>query len=819
MSGPGDLLFGVLASQLGFCTPDDVLAASRELVGREARSLADVLEQRGIITAAARRLVERLASRAARDLGGDAARPLELLPKSAVLRPRPTPDPLARLGEVAAVDEHPGRYTPVVDDSGAQVVIGTSRTGKLVLWNDSVLGREVAVKVDPPDEQALFAEARLTGHLDHPAVVPVYELGRRPTGEAYCAMQRVSGRTLTQAIAQTKTMADRLALLPAFLVACRCIAAAHEEGVVHCDLTSDHVMLGRFGEVYVVDWGMARRGETRSEERRVDLKCLGDVLAALVGAGSGQAPRDAPRELLAIARRTRLPPQEGGFESVDALVRELAAFVEGRRVASYRYSAAELLRRFVLRNRAFTAAAAALFVLLVVAGLVAQARVREERDQARRFAQRFLDDVASRLVAVPGVEKLVNEVTSAAVAHYERTTELERAPTEERRRVLVAMLRLADVALELGRRDDAVHALALARRLAQGLAGGQPSAEHLVLVSRTKLAEARLMALFGDPRRRALMEEALVEAERALAQDSSRVDANLAAAAANRELAQLEESSRREPRLRRSAEWGAKALAAAPGDVEAALSQARTLALLAFSAGGGFAPERHRLVEEALGLVRVSLEREPASEPAQQALVGLLVEAGAIAESEGEPARARALFEEAYEAGLEVLERRPGSLSTTPEVVRAEVHLGRYRDAWERLRLLEQQAALGPLAPVAPAIAFLAGDDDEAIRLARQPGIDGAPSALLFRALAAAMQGRPGDALIAARAARGRLEGVPWIRRAVYARAVTSGRLSQPGPRAVFDFALAWDGAVVDGPGRAAALERFITALEAELGR
>lgn len=818
MTHPTELLFGVLAAQLGFCTADDVLSASRELIGQSERSLADVLEGRGLLSAGARRLVERLAARAASDADGDPRKPLALLPRSA-LRPRPTPDPLTRMGESVAADEQPGRYAPVVDGDGKPAVLGDTQTGQLVLWSDGVLGREVAVKLAGRDEQALFDEARLTGHLDHPAVVPVYELGRRATGSAYYTMQRISGRSLTQVIRESRTTFERLALVPAFLVACRCIAAAHQEGVVHRDLTSDHVMLGRFGEVYVLEWGRARRGELRSEERRVDLKCLGDVLGALVAGGSGGPPSDAPRELLAIVRRTRLPPQEGGLDSVDALVRELSAFVEGRRVASYRYSAVELLRRFVARNRTFTLATAGLFVFLVAAGVVAQGQVREERDQARRFAQRFLDDVATRLVAVPGVERLVNEVTSAAVAHYERTTELDRAPAEERRRVLAAMLRLADVALELGRRDDADHALALARRLVQSLVAAEPSAEHLVLASRTRLAEARLMALYGDSRRRALVEQGLADAERALEKEPARADAYLSAAVAYRELAQLVDVGEREPLLRRAVERGAKAMAGAPGDVEASLSQARTLALLAFRAGVEPHVERHQLVTEALALVRAALEREPDSDAARQALVALLVEAGIIAEDEGEPARAREAFEEARSIGLQLLERRPESISASPLVVRADVHLGRYRDAWERLRLLEQHGALGELGPLAPAIAFLAGEDEEAIRLARLPDTEGTGGALVFRALAAAMLGRPGDALIAARAARGKLEEVPWLRSAGFARAVTSGKLEQPGPRAVFDFALAWDAPEADAAARGAALEHFIASLQKQLDR
>lgn len=822
MSAPSELLFGVLATQLGYCTADDVLSASRELVGRGDETLAGVLERRGVLSKPARELVTRLAARAAADRG-DAARALDLLPRGPLRQgPRTTPDPIARQGDASAVEEQAGRYAVVTGADGAPVVLGEGGSGQVLLWQDGVLGREVAVKLADGNEARLFDEARLTGQLDHPAVVPVFELGRRASGEAYCTMQRVSGRTLTQAIADAKDLDGRLSLLPSFLVACRCIAAAHERGVVHRDLSSDRMMLGRFGEVYVLDWGLARRDELRSGERRVDLKCLGDVLSALLSGEGAQPLKGAPGDLLAISRRTRLPPQEGGLESVAALVRELQDFVDGRRVASYRYTAVELVRRFVTRHRAVTVGLVAVVAFLAVVAALAQAQVRRERDQARQFAQAFLDDVASTLTAIPGEQALVKSVTSTAVAHYERTTELERAPADERERVARAMLRLADLSLKLGRADDAASALAVARRLAEGLAKEREAAGPLLLLADCDGVEARLGSLAdrAPGREQALVERGLALAERALQLEPRNVAGQVLASDLARHLGGLVPSEHAGAALQRAVDFGAAALAAAPDDVPAQLSQARNLALMAYAPDVAVDPARRKaFVDQALALLRAAQARAPDASEVRVALADVLVQEGTLREVDGDADGARAALTEARETALALLQHQPDSVDVMPSLVEAEVNLGLVKDAWQHLRTMEHNGTLADLEVVAPAVAFLVGEDGDAIRLAQLPGIESSGAALVYRALAAAMLGRPGDALIAARAARGKVQFVPWRKGLAYARIVSSGNLERPGRLAALRFAAAYDAAVpvTDVAPLDEALDRFISELEAQL--
>src|SRR5262249_32919607 len=101
----------------------------------------------------------------------------------------------------------------------------------------------------------------ITAQLDHPNIVPVYELGSDPAGNRYFTMKKVDGQTLTAWISQAGASPPGPELLHEMLLAylkiCGAVALAHSRGVLHCDLKPDNVMVGPFGQVYVVDWGLA----------------------------------------------------------------------------------------------------------------------------------------------------------------------------------------------------------------------------------------------------------------------------------------------------------------------------------------------------------------------------------------------------------------------------------------------------------------------------------------------------------------------------------------------------------------------------------
>jgi len=148
--------------------------------------------------------------------------------------------------------------------------LGEGGMGVVKLLHDRQIGRRVAVKLmrgqGGRDEQARFVrEARVQGQLEHPAVVPVYDLGVDPDGRCFFSMKRVNGATLEEVLAELRagseearrTWSERR-LLSAFSSICLAVEFAHRRGVVHRDLKPGNVMLGGFGEVYVLDWGLSK---------------------------------------------------------------------------------------------------------------------------------------------------------------------------------------------------------------------------------------------------------------------------------------------------------------------------------------------------------------------------------------------------------------------------------------------------------------------------------------------------------------------------------------------------------------------------------
>ncbi len=161
----------------------------------------------------------------------------------------------------------------VIDLDGPRYVegqlLGAGGMGKVVLVRDERIGREVAVKeihakrAASSDEEVRFLrEARVQGQLEHPSIVPVYDLDRRPDGTIFFSMRRVVGKTLTAILEDVRRGAPGARtqhdLLTAFATVCLAVDYAHSRGVIHRDLKPANLMLGDFGEVYVLDWGLAR---------------------------------------------------------------------------------------------------------------------------------------------------------------------------------------------------------------------------------------------------------------------------------------------------------------------------------------------------------------------------------------------------------------------------------------------------------------------------------------------------------------------------------------------------------------------------------
>ena len=141
-------------------------------------------------------------------------------------------------------------------------LLGKGGQGEVWLAHDKRIGRDVALKrlkhgaPSEDDTSRFLREARVQARLDHPAIVPVYDLGRDELGRPFFTMKRLAGHALDKTLSTTPHARQKL--LRAFVDVCRAVDFAHSRGVVHRDLKPANIILGEFGEVYVIDWGVAR---------------------------------------------------------------------------------------------------------------------------------------------------------------------------------------------------------------------------------------------------------------------------------------------------------------------------------------------------------------------------------------------------------------------------------------------------------------------------------------------------------------------------------------------------------------------------------
>jgi WD40 repeat protein/serine/threonine protein kinase len=320
--------------------------------------------------------------------------------------------------------------------------------GRISAAHDRRLGRPVAIKEllsrDPETVARFEREARITGRLQHPAVVPIYEAGTWPDGEPFYAMKLIEGDSLSMLLARCTTLNERLALLPHIIDVANALAYAHAQRIVHRDLKPANVIIGTFGETMVIDWGLAKPLSEENEpaavadaadlhsdltvagkilgtpafmapeqaqlgpvDERVDVYALGAILYHLL---TGQRPYaeitpgrevlakilshppapvaslapDAPPELITITAKAMARNPAERYPSAAELAAELTRYQTGKLLVSHRYSRWSLIRRFLRRHRVAALVVAAGVAVLAATGTVSVQRIIDERNRARR---------------------------------------------------------------------------------------------------------------------------------------------------------------------------------------------------------------------------------------------------------------------------------------------------------------------------------------------------------------------------------------------------------------------------------------------------
>jgi serine/threonine protein kinase len=220
------------------------------------------------------------------------------------------------------------------------------RGGMAVVYaaRDCQLDRRVALKVL---DFAQAGEAQLIARLEHPAVVPIYETGTLPDGRPFYAMKLVSGARLDRYVAGFPTLAELLRVIRRVGEA---LAFAHTRGVIHRDLKPQNVMVGEFGEVYVMDWGVdavtgtpAFRAPDARLDQRSDMYALGALLQFVL-------PASAPPALLAITAKAMSADPAARYPDAPALLADIDRFEQGLAVEAWSEPLWHRLRRFGSRN-------------------------------------------------------------------------------------------------------------------------------------------------------------------------------------------------------------------------------------------------------------------------------------------------------------------------------------------------------------------------------------------------------------------------------------------------------------------------------------
>jgi serine/threonine protein kinase len=487
-----NLLFGVLALQLEFIDERQFAQACSAWATRKDIPLPDLLQEMGWLADEDRHEVERLVERKLRKHGGDARRSL-----AEAAGPAARDAIHATLDEglcksVSSLPPATGYVLMQTVDNGPQQrsrytltrLHGEGGLGQVWVARDNDLERDVAFKQIRPERaghpemwRRFLKEAKITGQLEHPNIVPVYELGRDPGGQQpFYTMRLVRGQTLREAIAdyhrhRKAGQDDPLArpkLLQAFVSVCQALNYAHTHGVIHRDLKPDNVILGRFGEVVVLDWGLAKvvgeaeesatrigsaeeaqpgltqagqalgtpaymapeQAEGRIDliDRRTDIYGLGAILFEVLtgqaphrGSGTGdllrriaqaETPRarsvepSVPRALEAICARAMAKSRDERYESAAAVAEDVQRWLADQPVTAYREPLRQRLGRKLRRHRSLVAGAAVVLLSVSVVSSVLAWLIYLEKNRAE----------AAERVAVAQREQISEEKTRAEAA-------------------------------------------------------------------------------------------------------------------------------------------------------------------------------------------------------------------------------------------------------------------------------------------------------------------------------------------------------------------------------------------------------------------
>jgi tRNA A-37 threonylcarbamoyl transferase component Bud32 len=357
--GDRNLLFGMLALQMDFVRQDVLVAAMQAWVFDKRLPLGDILAREGHLSPERLQLLNALVEEHLKAHQNDPEQSLAALPVVPALRhvvDQLTGDGATPTTPARPSPPGPGECTLSFTPRAQWPAVGEryhvlrpharGGLGEVFVAEDLEVHREVALKViqevhadDALSRDRFLLEAELTGRLEHPGIVPVYGLGADAEGRPFYAMRLVQGETLREAIRRfheadvpgrdpgERSLALRQ-LLARFVAVCNAVAYAHSRGVIHRDIKPSNIMLGKFGETVVLDWGLAKvvgRPERAAADAEATLQPLSsDHQATQAGTAIGTAAFMSPEQAAGHIDR------QGPASDIYSLGATLYALLTGR---------------------------------------------------------------------------------------------------------------------------------------------------------------------------------------------------------------------------------------------------------------------------------------------------------------------------------------------------------------------------------------------------------------------------------------------------------------------------------------------------------
>lgn len=288
-------------------------------------------------------------------------------------------------------------HLPDLSGTRYRAVNFVARGGMGTVWlaEDTVLERKVALKILAPENSSadlasrLLREAVVLAQLEHPGIVPVHDAGTLRDGRTFYSMKYVEGHTLDQYVTPI-TLRERLQLLQRIAEP---LAFAHSRGIIHRDLKPGNIMIGAFGEVLILDWGLAKitgnmrdvakvnlteaagskpeppstghgsilgtpgymapeqiRGELESIDERTDVFALGAVLEFMLGGATAESSAES-RALAAICHKAMAGDKGARYGSVSKMASDVGRYLAGLPVSAYRETLLERAIRLAKRHQ------------------------------------------------------------------------------------------------------------------------------------------------------------------------------------------------------------------------------------------------------------------------------------------------------------------------------------------------------------------------------------------------------------------------------------------------------------------------------------